>query len=354
MKKIFILVLLISGMLVISIQGATNPSESCVNVKIYDPVSHETDEKCFRPPVTFVKTSTGYCAQVIVYALSPAKRCGEFTTPCDIPFNWEWVDSCDEPQIIETTSSTIIGGGSIFTSGPIDVVIEELGNITEENFEVQEIIVSTTIIKTVITREDGRGITITTNANQNSDDPTIINVEVINSENEFVEINLAPLPEEGIIVVESGNVTAATENEVTIINSTLVITDGTELHPIDFLPDEALEQVEEHNDNAIEIFEIELKIENRAPVYEIRGRRNADLLFIIPVTLEIISIVNAQTGEIIEEKLPFWGFLARLKTDKVLRKEFKYTELFKVINEGPKKIIREERRKALREALEAA
>ena len=115
-----------------------------------------------------------------------------------------------------------------------------------------------------------------------------------------------------------------------------------------------MELVEEANDNAIEIFELELRVENQTPVYEIKGRRNADLLFIIPVTMEIISIINAQTGEIIEEKTPFWSFLARLKTDKVLRKEFKYIELFKDIKDETKKQIREERREALRKALEAA
>lgn len=353
MKKIFILFLLISGMFVISIQGATNPSESCVNVKIYNPISDETDEKCFTPPVTFVKTSTGYCAQVIVYALSPAKRCGEFTTPCDIPFNWEWVDSCDEPQIIETTSSTVIGGGNIFTSGPIDIVIEGLGNIDDDQgyLEVEEIIISIEII--TIDRGKGKGGITTTNTSQDSQNPTIVNVEVINSENEFEEVNIAPLPEEEIIVIGSGNVTATTENDVSIINSTLVINEEEELHPIDFLPDEAIEIVKEKNSYAIEIFEIELKIENKTPVYEIRGRRNADFLFIIPVTMEIVSVVNAQTGEIIEEKLPFWSFLARLKTDEAIGKESKYIELFKVINDGSKKIIREERREGLREALEA-
>lgn len=356
MKKIFILVLLISGMLVISVQGATNPSESCVNVKIYDPISNETDEKCFRPPVTFVKTSTGYCAQVTVYGINSDGVCGEFSTPCDIPFDWEWVDSCDDPQIIETTTSTVIGGGNIFTSGPIDVVIEGLGNIGEgqNNLEVDEIIISIEIITIDRGNRNGRGRTTTTNTRRDSQNPTIVNAEVINSENEFEEINLAPLPEEGIIVIESGDVIATTENEITIINSTLVINDGDQLHPIDFLPDEALELVEEANDNAIEVDEIELRVENRIPVYEIRGTRNADLLFIIPVTLEVISIVNVQTGEIIEEKTPFWSFLARLKTDKVLRKEFKYIELFKDIKDETKKQIRKERREALREALEAA
>lgn len=352
MTKIFILILIISGIFAISVQGATTPSESCVNVKIYNPISNETDEKCFTPPVTFIKTITGYCAQVTAYGISPDGLCGEFSTPCDIPFDWEWVDSCDDPQIIETTSNTLIGGGNVFTSEPIDVVIEGLGDNTEENFEAKEIIVRKKTI--TIEKGKGKGGKTTTNVKNDKKNPTIVNVEVINSNNEFEEINLAPIPEDEIIIIESGDVTATTENDVSIINSTLVINDGDELHPIDFLPDEALEQVEENNDNAIEVDEIELKVTDKIPVYRIRGKRNADFLFIIPITLEFITVVNAQTGEIIAEETPFWSFLARLKKDKVLRKEFKKNELFKNIKKEAKKKIRQERRKAQREAREAA
>lgn len=354
MNKQLILVLIISTILLGVAYSTTNPSESCVNVKIYNPVSNETDEKCFRPPVTFIKTSTGYCAQVTAYAISPDDLCGEFTTPCDIPFDWEWVDSCDNPEPVETITSTVIGGGNVITSGPVDVVIEGLGNIGDDVVEVETIIISTNTI-TIDTRngQGDRGRT-TANANNNSNAPTIVNVEVVNSNSEFTEINIAPIPDEEIVVIESGGVIATTQNEITIINSTLVISDGDNLHPIDFLPDEALERVEAANDNAIVVDSIELSVQNNAPVFEIIGRRQADFLSIIPVEIEIVTTVNAQTGQIINERRPFWSFLTRGRSKEVSRSEFGQSHLFDEINNANDRATRQERREGQRDDRVAA
>jgi len=346
MSKIFILFLIVFGIFASSVQGSTHLLESCVNVKIYNPISNETDEKCFRPPVTFVKVGSNYCAQVTVYAISPDGTCGEFSTPCDIPFDWEWVNSCDNPQIIETTSGIVIGGGEVFTSGPIDIIIERLGSTGQQHIIAETITVTPTTVTITFINEQGESVVTTTNTSRDSDFPTIINVVVANSENEFEEINIAPLPEEGIIVIESGRVTATTINDIFITNSILVIIDDGQLYPVDFLPEEALKIVEKHNMNSIEVDAIELTVQNGTPVYKISGTRSADLFFIIPITLDIVTFVNAQTGEIISEETPFWGIISKPKEDKVERKELANNDIFDEITKEANKIIREQLRKA--------
>lgn len=345
LSNIFILFLVIFGLLLSTAHSATATSEACVNVQIYNPISNEISEKCFKPPVTFIKTGMGYCAQVTVYAISPDKTCGEFSTPCDIPFNWEWVDSCDNPQIIETPGNTVIGGRNVFTDRPMGVVIEGLGNINEQYFEADTVTITPTAVTINAKNEQGESVITTTNTSRDSDFPTIINAEVANSKNKLEEINILPLPEEGIIVIESEGVTATTTNDILLINSILVINDDGQLYPVDFLPHEVLEKVEKQNKNAIEVDEIELTVQDGAPVYIITGTRAADFLFIIPVTMEIVSVVNAQSGEIISEETPFWSFLAKLKEDEVQRKELPNDSLFDEIKKEANKKIREEIRK---------
>ena len=43
--------------------------------------------------------------------------------------------------------------------------------------------------------------------------------------------------------------------------------------------------------------------------YEVRGRKRAKILFLIPASMEIEFFINAETGDIISEKKPWWAFL---------------------------------------------
>lgn len=69
-------------------------------------------------------------------------------------------------------------------------------------------------------------------------------------------------------------------------------------------PSEALRQSE------IDVLEdIELREEQDKLIYEIKGTKRKRLFFIIPVNLKIESKINAETGEILEIKKPWWSFL---------------------------------------------
>lgn len=58
------------------------------------------------------------------------------------------------------------------------------------------------------------------------------------------------------------------------------------------------------------IKKIELKEENTKPVYSIKGTKQAKLLFIISVSLEVETKVDAKTGNVISINKPWWSFLA--------------------------------------------
>ncbi len=56
--------------------------------------------------------------------------------------------------------------------------------------------------------------------------------------------------------------------------------------------------------------EIELKEKSEKPVYSVIGVREARILFIFPIRLEIKTIVSAETAQIISVEKPWWSFLA--------------------------------------------
>ena len=56
--------------------------------------------------------------------------------------------------------------------------------------------------------------------------------------------------------------------------------------------------------------EIELKEDAAKPVYSVKGTKQARILFIFPVTLEIETKIDAKKGNIISVKKPWWSFLA--------------------------------------------
>jgi len=60
-----------------------------------------------------------------------------------------------------------------------------------------------------------------------------------------------------------------------------------------------------------EIKEVELKVVNEKPVYEIEGKKVGKLLWVFPIEISIQTQIDATEGKILQIKKPWWSFLAR-------------------------------------------
>jgi uncharacterized membrane protein YkoI len=60
-----------------------------------------------------------------------------------------------------------------------------------------------------------------------------------------------------------------------------------------------------------EIKEVELKVANEKPVYEIEGKKVGKLLWVFPIEISVQTQIDATEGKILQIKKPWWSFLAR-------------------------------------------
>jgi len=76
--------------------------------------------------------------------------------------------------------------------------------------------------------------------------------------------------------------------------------------PINILPDDAKAKgIEETPD----IKKVELKSEGENPVYSVIGTKQVRIFFIIPVSMEVETKIDAETGNKIAVNKPWWSFL---------------------------------------------
>jgi len=74
---------------------------------------------------------------------------------------------------------------------------------------------------------------------------------------------------------------------------------------INILPEDAIKVSEIDKESA----KIELIEKYQKPVYSVVGMKQAKLLFIIPVLMEVKTEVDAETGKVISVNKPWWSFL---------------------------------------------
>lgn len=74
------------------------------------------------------------------------------------------------------------------------------------------------------------------------------------------------------------------------------------------LPDKIQEKIRERIKAKIHNQTIEL---DENGIYQVQTKKRARLFFLIPVKEKVSAEVNAETGEIIKIRNPWWGFLAR-------------------------------------------
>jgi hypothetical protein len=104
--------------------------------------------------------------------------------------------------------------------------------------------------------------------------------------------------------IEHDNIKVKTNEKVKIKDNSLWIKEK----KINLLPQEAISKakIDRINDIKLET----LTNENKdSIIYNIEGKQEGKLLFIIPVEIDKSVYINAETGEIIKERKPFWSFL---------------------------------------------
>lgn len=76
------------------------------------------------------------------------------------------------------------------------------------------------------------------------------------------------------------------------------------------LPDEVQERIEERLRERVHLNNTNITL-NEDGQYEIQAQKKARLLWIIPVQERVQAQVDAETGEILQTRTSWWGFLAR-------------------------------------------
>lgn len=108
--------------------------------------------------------------------------------------------------------------------------------------------------------------------------------------------------------IEIDNVVVTVKQAVEIKESKLYLETSVGPKEIKVLPNAASEKAIETGIKNVE--EIELKEEAAKPIYSVQGTKKARLLFIFPVTLKIETKIDAESGEVVFVKEPWWSFLA--------------------------------------------
>lgn len=107
--------------------------------------------------------------------------------------------------------------------------------------------------------------------------------------------------------LQSEKATAVTTEKLVIEGNKLSLKTSIGNKEIKILPEEASSMA-----TAItNVSTIELKEESQQPIYSVKGIKQARLLFVIPVSMQIETKVSAESGNVISVKKPWWSFLAR-------------------------------------------
>lgn len=108
-----------------------------------------------------------------------------------------------------------------------------------------------------------------------------------------------------VLVVESNDVEAETELDISIEGSQLYVDSAGGKTEINILPDKAVEKLEATIDH---VENIEIQSEDIA--YSIKGSKDARILGFIPTRMSVETKMNITTGQISEVTKPWWSFLA--------------------------------------------
>ncbi|MFA4834257.1 MAG: PepSY domain-containing protein [Patescibacteria group bacterium] len=111
---------------------------------------------------------------------------------------------------------------------------------------------------------------------------------------------------QGSLSIKEGKATAITQEKLTIQDDNLYLGTSAGKKEIKISPEEASTKATLTKVSAIELIE-----ESQAPIYSVKGTKQAKLFLLIPVSIQIETKVSAESGEVISVKKPWWSFLTR-------------------------------------------
>ena len=132
-----------------------------------------------------------------------------------------------------------------------------------------------------------------------------IEAKISSSESGVKSVSIEKVPNG--LSLQSEKATAVTTEKLVIEGNKLSLKTSTGNKEIKILPEEASSKVAA----GTEVSTIELKEESQQPIYSVKGTKQAKLLFVIPVSMQIETKVSAESGNVISVKKPWWSFLTR-------------------------------------------
>lgn len=133
-------------------------------------------------------------------------------------------------------------------------------------------------------------------------------VEIIKGDKtETIEITIRTAPGYNGIL-ETPVISAESSKELVIEESKLFMETSSGREVINILPEDAVAASE--TPQMASVKSIELREESQKPIYSVKGVKQARLFFIIPVSMEIETKVDAETSNVISVNKPWWSFLA--------------------------------------------
>lgn len=129
-----------------------------------------------------------------------------------------------------------------------------------------------------------------------------VKVTRYNGANTWLNIRVTDTDSEAVL--EVNGVSAWARNKLRIKQSQLYVATVAGSARVWLLPDEVGELVRKQDIHSITLKTIDYK-----PIYEVSGVAKGKLLGLVSIDVAISSSIDAQSGEVIKEKMPFWGFL---------------------------------------------
>ncbi|RLI86120.1 MAG: hypothetical protein DRO76_04410 [Candidatus Altiarchaeales archaeon] len=135
-------------------------------------------------------------------------------------------------------------------------------------------------------------------------------VHAINPDEQTVSHNISlwKTTDENRGILETPTTTTEYRGRIVVKQSKLFMDTPAGEKPINILPGYAISKAKGVAETP-EIKKVELKLEAEKPVYSVKGIKQARLLFIIPVSMEIETKIDAETKDVISVNKPWWSFL---------------------------------------------
>jgi len=122
-------------------------------------------------------------------------------------------------------------------------------------------------------------------------------------------ISLWKTTDENRGILETPTTSIGYHGKIVVKQSKLFMNTPTGEKPINILPEDAINEAKGIAETP-EIKKVELKVESGKPIYSVKGIKQEKLFFIIPVSMEIETKIDAETRDVISINKPWWDFLS--------------------------------------------